>query len=88
MNNKSQAFQIFAKFNAFVLNQFNTTVKCLQSNGGGEFFSKMFVKFVAKLPTQLCYHTCTHAAFLINRMPCKTLSMKSPYQLLFGKKKT
>lgn len=34
------------------------------------------------------YHACPHAAFLINRMSCKTLQMKSPYQVLFGQNPT
>ena len=46
MNNKSQAFDIFVRFYAFVLNQFNVTVKCLQSDGGGEFLSKTFINFL------------------------------------------
>lgn len=37
----------------------------------------------AKPPTYFWYHSCSHAAFLINRMPCKNLGMKSPYQVLF-----
>lgn len=36
-----------------------------------------------KLPTPFWYHSCAYAAFLINRMPCKNLGMKSPYQVLF-----
>lgn len=32
MNKKSQAFEIFVKFHAFILNQFKTTIKCLQSD--------------------------------------------------------
>ncbi|KAM1712703.1 hypothetical protein ACFX12_023547 [Malus domestica] len=38
----------------------------------------------ANLPTQFWYHACTHAAFLINRMPSRNLSMQSPYQVVFG----
>ena len=39
----------------------------------------------ANIPLQFWNFACNHAAFLINRMPCKTLGMKSPYQLLFHK---
>lgn len=46
MNNKSQAFDIFVKFYAFILNQFNATIKCLQSDVGGEFLSKTFISFL------------------------------------------
>ena len=35
MNNKSKAFQIFVKFCFFILNQFNVSIKCLQTDGGG-----------------------------------------------------
>ncbi|KAM1015935.1 hypothetical protein ACFX2A_046674 [Malus domestica] len=38
----------------------------------------------AKLPAQFWFHACSHAAFLINRMPCRILNMKSPYQVLIG----
>lgn len=33
--NKSDAFLIFTKFHAFVVNQFNVSIKYLQSDGGG-----------------------------------------------------
>lgn len=36
------------------------------------------------IPTVFWYHACSYAAFLINRMPCKGLDNKSPYQILFG----
>lgn len=36
------------------------------------------------LPFQFWFHACSHAAFLINRMPCRILNMQSPYQVLIG----
>ncbi|KAM1466210.1 hypothetical protein ACFX2I_031434 [Malus domestica] len=123
MINKSEACSIFVKFTAFVFNQFNTSIKCFQSDGGGEYMSKEFKGFLASkgishmiscpytpqqngiaerrhrhvvetaitlmteanLPQIFWYHACSHAVFLINRMPSQTLEFKSPYQLLFGK---
>lgn len=38
----------------------------------------------AQIPTSFWYHSCSYAAFLIKRMPSRTLEMKSPYQVLFG----
>lgn len=40
----------------------------------------------AQLPQNLWFHACAHFVFLINRMPCRTLGMKSPDKLLFGVK--
>ena len=37
----------------------------------------------ANLPHNFWYHSCAHAVFLINRMPCKYLSMHSPFFQLF-----
>ncbi|KAM2035287.1 hypothetical protein ACFX16_038395 [Malus domestica] len=122
MINKSDAFSIFCKFYAFVVTQFNGSIKYLQSDGGGEYMSKKFKQFLdskwmihhiscphtpqqnglaerkhrhvvettisllsdAQWSSLFWYHACSHAAFLINRMPCKGLGMKSPYQVLFG----
>ena len=39
-------FQIFAKFHIFVNTQFNGLIKCLQSDGGGEYVSKMMKSFL------------------------------------------
>lgn len=36
----------------------------------------------------LWYHTWSYVAFLINRMPCKVLDNRSPYQMLFGENPT
>ena len=38
----------------------------------------------ANLSSMFWYHAVSHATFLINRMPCRNLQMKSPYQILFG----
>lgn len=37
----------------------------------------------ANLAPKFWYHACAHATLLINRMPCKVLKMKSPYQCFF-----
>lgn len=39
----------------------------------------------ASLSSKFWYFAYAHSVFLINRMPCKTLSMCSPYQLLYQK---
>ncbi|PRQ49208.1 putative RNA-directed DNA polymerase [Rosa chinensis] len=39
----------------------------------------------ASLPPRFWYHACAISVYLINRMPCTTLSMKSPFELLFKK---
>lgn len=39
----------------------------------------------ANLSPYFWFHSCSYEAFLINRMSCKVLEMKSPYQVLFGK---
>jgi len=38
----------------------------------------------AKLPNLFWFHACATATYLINRMPCVTLQMHFPYQLLYG----
>ncbi|KAB2608246.1 hypothetical protein D8674_011414 [Pyrus ussuriensis x Pyrus communis] len=47
MSNKSDVFTLFVKFYKFVLNQFGTTIKSLQTDGGGEYTSKSFTSFLA-----------------------------------------
>ncbi|KAM1913121.1 hypothetical protein ACFX14_001091 [Malus domestica] len=37
----------------------------------------------ANLAPKFWYHACAHETLLINRMPCKVLKMKSPYQCFF-----
>lgn len=46
MCNKSDVYAIFVKFYAFV-NQFGISIKCLQSDGGGEYTSHSFKLFLA-----------------------------------------
>ncbi|KAM2961779.1 hypothetical protein FF1_031321 [Malus domestica] len=119
--NKSDVFSVFVKFFAFVTTQFNSVIKCLQTDGGSEYMSNRFQSFLAlkgtahsiscpytpqqnglaerkhrhivetaitllteaAVPLQFWNYACNHAVFLINRMPCKVLGMKSPYQILF-----
>ncbi|KAM1051317.1 hypothetical protein EV2_033841 [Malus domestica] len=45
--NKSEVFGTFVKFFAYVENQFNTKIKVLQSDGGGEFLSTAFKDYLA-----------------------------------------
>lgn len=60
-----------------------------QQNGFAEKKHRHIIKTAitlmttAQLPQNLWFHACAHSVFLINRMPCRTLGMKSPYQVLF-----
>lgn len=45
--NTSDVFQIFVRFHTFVSVQFGISIKCFQSDGGGEFISKQFENFLA-----------------------------------------
>ncbi|KAL6269518.1 hypothetical protein ACE6H2_026429 [Prunus campanulata] len=120
--NKSEVYATFLKFHAMLVTQFTASVKCLQSDGGGEFTSKLFTDYLASkgiehqlscpytpqqnglaerknrhlietsitlltaahLPSQFWFHATAHAAYLINRMPSKSLDLQSPYYRLFG----
>ncbi|KAM0982243.1 hypothetical protein ACFX2A_015487 [Malus domestica] len=120
--NKSDVYPVFVKFHAFVINHFKCNIKTLQSDGGGEYMSRLFKQFLdtngilhlvscpytpqqnglaerkhrhiiettvtllsaAGLPQQFWFHACSHAVFLINRMPCQNLEMVSPYVKLFA----
>ena len=53
-----------------------------QQNGLVERKHRHLVETAITMLTDWNY-ACNHAAFLINRMSCKVLGMKSPYQLLF-----
>ena len=46
MNKKSEVFTHFHSFKAMVEKQIGKYVKCLRSDGGGEYFSKEFIKFL------------------------------------------
>lgn len=50
------------------------------------YLKHQLLLLVAKLPHKFWYHAVAHAAFLINRMPCKVLKMTSPFEQLYGKK--
>ncbi|CAL9016186.1 unnamed protein product [Prunus brigantina] len=45
--NKSEVFSKFLQFHALIQNQFSAAIKCFQSDGGGEFLSKVFTDFLA-----------------------------------------
>lgn len=36
-----------------------------------------------QLPVHFWYQVCSHAVFLIYRMPCRSLNMKFPYRIVF-----
>jgi len=38
----------------------------------------------AHLPSKFWFHACATSIYLINRMPCPILQLKSPYLLLYG----
>ena len=59
MVNKSDAFTIFTKFHAFIENQVNVSIKYLQSDGGGEYMSKIVRQFEIKgtIHQVSCPHT-------------------------------
>lgn len=39
----------------------------------------------ARLSSELWYFACAHSIYLINKMPCRTLLIQSPYSLLYKK---
>lgn len=45
--NKSEVYATFLKFHAMLVTQFTASVKCLQSDRGGEFTSKLFNDYLA-----------------------------------------
>lgn len=104
------------------MNHYQAHVQFFQSDGGGEYTSKVFTKFLASkgivhhiscpytpqqngvgerknrhiietalalltttsLPLQFWYYAITHATFLINGMPSRTMHMQSPYFKFYG----
>lgn len=57
---KSEVFDQFVKFKLMVENQFSTTIKQLQSDGGGEYNSLQFQSFLTKsgiIHRKSCPHT-------------------------------
>ncbi|CAL9008157.1 unnamed protein product [Prunus brigantina] len=45
--NKSEVYATFLRFHAMLVTQFAASVKCLQSDGGGEFTSRLFTDYLA-----------------------------------------
>lgn len=41
--------------------------------------------YIASLSQAFWYHVCAHAIYLINRMPCQSLQMYSPFSQLYKK---
>ncbi|KAI5344900.1 hypothetical protein L3X38_012777 [Prunus dulcis] len=60
--NKYGVFEEFLKFYALVTNQFKATIQFFQSDGGGEFFSRLFSSF---LDSKGIIHQFTHISDLI-----------------------
>ncbi|KAM2234356.1 hypothetical protein EV2_013133 [Malus domestica] len=123
MKNKSEVFEIFVQFKAKVENMFNTSIKTLQCDEGGEYKSHCFQRFLATngisqrfscpkhpeqnglaerkhrhivetsivllthshIPNKYWFDACSTATYLINRLPTRVLSHKSPYETLFQK---
>lgn len=48
MKNKIEVFAYFQSLCAFVSNQFNCTIKCLRSDGGGEYVNHKFKTFLTE----------------------------------------
>jgi hypothetical protein len=48
LHQKSNTFATFVKFKDFVENQFNTKIKQIQSDGGGEYTSLQFQSFITQ----------------------------------------
>lgn len=40
---------------------------------------------IAGLSKPFCFHSMAHSCYLINYMPCKSLHLSSPYEMLFHK---
>lgn len=79
---KSNVFKIFVKFYAFIVNHFNASIRCFwpsQQNGLAKMKHKHLVEKILSLMSEahLFQMFCTHATFFINRMPCKSLGMRS-----------
>lgn len=69
-------------------------ISCPYTNQQNDIFERKHIHLVetaltlmseANLSPSFWFHSCAYATFLINRMLCKVLEMKSPYQVLFGK---
>lgn len=48
MKNKTEVFAYFQSLCAFVSNQFNCTIKCLRSDGGGEYVNHKFKSYMSE----------------------------------------
>ena len=57
--NKADVYAVFVKFHALIVNHFKTTIKFLQSDGGREFMSGLFKKFL-ELHDILHLVSCPH----------------------------
>jgi len=123
MKTKNEVFEIFVKFKAQVENRFNSSIKTLQCDEGGEYKSHVFQKYLAThgisqrfscpkhpeqngiaerkhrhiietsivmlshahIPNKYWVDACLTATYLINRLPSRALSQKSPYEHLYAK---
>jgi transposase InsO family protein len=60
IHNKSDVFQVFVQFKSLVENQFSSSIKQFQCDGGGEYMSNQFKKFLVThgiLHRVSCPHT-------------------------------
>jgi transposase InsO family protein len=58
---KSDAYHCFVKFKMLVENQFSCKIKQLQSDGGGEYTSNLFLSFLSNNGIQHC-KSCPHTS--------------------------
>lgn len=63
--NKSTIFDTFVKFYAYVVTQFNTKIKVLQSDGGGEFLSTIFKDYLVIIAYYILYPVCIHHNIMV-----------------------
>jgi len=52
MKHKSELFQHFLNFKAMVKKEKGVSIKCLRSNGGGEYFSNEFSEYLKEHGSQ------------------------------------
>ncbi|PRQ51221.1 putative RNA-directed DNA polymerase [Rosa chinensis] len=84
----SKAFRNYLDHKGIV--HFITCPHTPQQNGVAERKNRHIVETcitlmsAAKMPKPFWFHAVAHSAYLINRMPCKSLNMSSPYIQFFG----
>lgn len=120
MKKKSQVYDIFTRFKVLVENRFQSKLKTLYTDNGGEYIALstylsthgishfttpphtpehngiaerrhrhivetgLSLLTHASMPKSYWTYAMATAVYLINRMPTQTLSLKSPFECLFG----